>query len=62
MSYVFEQGQDVEREQAQAGRGQKARLRDGQHGGAVGRQRVDGSVDQSVPSITQTRRHTAVHG
>lgn len=61
-TYVFEQGQDVEREQTQAGGGQQAGLLDGQHWGAVGRQRVDGCVDQSVTSVTQTRRHGAIHG
>lgn len=61
LTYVFEQGQDVEREQTQAGGSQQTGLLDAQHRGAVRRQRVDGRVDQGVPRVAQTGRHRAIH-
>lgn len=59
---MFEQGEDVEREETQTGRDQQTGLLDGQHRCAIRRQRVNGCVCQSVPSITEAGRHRAVHG
>lgn len=61
LRYLFEQSQDVEREEAQAGRRQQAGLLDGQHRLPVRRQRVDGGVGHGVSGVAQAGRHRAVH-
>lgn len=59
--YLFEQSQDVEREEAQAGRRQQAGLLDGQRRLPVRRQRVDGGVGHGVSGVAQAGCHRAIH-
>lgn len=58
---LFEQGEDVEGEEAEAARGEQARLLDGQHTSAVRSQRVDHSVGHRIPGIAQAGRHRAIY-
>lgn len=60
-TYLLEQGNHIEREEAQAGRGDKARLLHTEPARAIGTQRVNRSIHQSIAGIAQTGCDRAVN-